>query len=203
VKLVEDYDAGGFEIRVVVQITEQHARGHGDDPGTRPGEAVEADVVAEPFAGWTAILCGHPPGRRSRGEAARLQHEDLFVAPDAGFEQGGRHARCLPGPCGRPEHGGGVLPQCGDQLRQDGIDWQWREFDGHLENQTAEARRKTARKKYTFPSVRSLFEPQSFDYFCAVWVVDSSGASISRPRTSSSARRNSANASTYSVLIRK
>src|SRR5439155_26622921 len=92
VELVEDDDAGGFQVRVVVQVAEQDAGGDGQGTAAGAGEAVEADVVAEPLAGRGAVPGGHASGGGAGGEPPRLQHQDLFVASDPGGDQGGRDA---------------------------------------------------------------------------------------------------------------
>ena len=119
VELVEHDGGDALQERVVVQQPQQDAGGDGEAAGVRPGLAVEADVVAEGAAEGRPVFRRHPPRRRPRGEASRLQHEH---EPGLNGEEGGRHAGGLAGPGRGAQHDGPRLAQCGEQGGQDGID---------------------------------------------------------------------------------
>ena len=65
---------------------------------------LEAHPVAHVVARRAATLAGHEVCGGARGDAARLEDQDVTGAGDAGVEQRRRHARRLAGAGRRAQH---------------------------------------------------------------------------------------------------
>jgi hypothetical protein len=120
VELVEEHRAHAIEARRGKEHAGEGALGDEANPGPWRPHILEADAVAHPLAEGFFQLVGDPTGGEARGEAARLQDEDLPGEP--GVEERPRGTGGLPCAGGGFQHQGGALAQGSDQLREEGID---------------------------------------------------------------------------------
>ncbi|KIG12696.1 putative periplasmic protein kinase ArgK [Enhygromyxa salina] len=95
VELVEDHRVDARELRIITQPPHQHALGHEPQPGLGVAGMIEADPIPNPSTNRFPEQRRGAQGRQSRGQAARLQHEDLSGPKHAALEQHRRDHRGL------------------------------------------------------------------------------------------------------------
>jgi hypothetical protein len=76
VELVENDYTSRFEERIVVQQTNENPRRDNDNARLSAALAIEPHMIADFLAEPSAALARHAPSGRTRGEPARLQHEN-------------------------------------------------------------------------------------------------------------------------------
>jgi hypothetical protein len=103
VELVEQHAADPRERRVALRLAQEHALGHEADPRARAHRPLEARLEADLLAELAPELLRHAARRHARGEAARLEHDDLALDhPRAEHDLG--HLRRLAAAGGRGQH---------------------------------------------------------------------------------------------------
>ena len=94
VEFIEDDGAGAIEKGVREEAAGEYAFSEEAQACARSGDFLEANLVADSFAGPLAEPGGDVAGGEARGQAAGLEHEDLAIA---GIEEGGRNTGGLAG----------------------------------------------------------------------------------------------------------
>ena len=126
VKLVEDDAADILEQRISVQPSKQHPLGDDLEASVFANAAIEPDAIADLVAEALFSLASDARGDRARGDAARLQHEDLLIIGDqiARVEQRWGKSGGLPRAGWRLEHDLAVSFQGLDDVLEDIVDGQ-------------------------------------------------------------------------------
>ena len=119
VKLVEHHHADALQLRVAQQAACQDSFGEEAQPRLRPGELLEAHLVADRLAEALAAFESHPAGGQPRGDAARLQHEHFT---EARIEQSRGNARRLARARRRFNHQIGAAAERSDDFGKQRID---------------------------------------------------------------------------------
>ena len=126
VELVEQHGADPVQLRIVEDHAGEDALGDDLDARPRPALRDHARPQSDALAHRLRQRSRHALGGGPRGDAARLQHQDLAALQPALLQQGQRHARGLAGAGRRHEDGGGARRQGSAQLVEDGVDRQRR-----------------------------------------------------------------------------
>ena len=105
VELVEQHRRNAFERGIVEDHAREHAFRDDLDPRARGDEALQAHAKADGLADLLAQSRGHTRGGGARGEAARLQHDDLARFRERLVEQRERNPRRLAGAGRGDQHG--------------------------------------------------------------------------------------------------
>ncbi len=105
VKLVEQHGGDAVEAGVVENETGEHALGDHLDAGAARDLGAEAHAIADGVADALAERLRHALGGGARGEAPRLQHQDLLVRRPRLAGQHQRNPRRLAGARRRHQHG--------------------------------------------------------------------------------------------------
>ncbi len=142
VELVEDQRADAVEQRVVLQHAGEDAFGDHLDAGARTDLRFEADAVADRLAGLFTACAGHEVRGRARGDAARLQHQQLAACKPGRVQQGRRHARGLAGAGRGLQHQTRLPGQADQDLGQQGIN---RKRVGHGRHNRQKGKRRRGR----------------------------------------------------------
>ena len=101
VKLVQHHGIDAGEQRIRDQTARENAFGEESKPGSRARHFFEANLIADGFAQLFPQFLRYAARGQSRGQPARLQHQDL--AADH-VEQSGRNARGFSGAGRRLDH---------------------------------------------------------------------------------------------------
>ena len=118
-ELVEQNNTDIGKRPVILQPAEQDAFGHVANARAEGGSVIKTNLVADFLAGPAPAFPRHTRGNRAGGDAAGLQHGDLFVLRQAGVEQHLRHLCRLAGAGRRDEHKPVARIQRFDGLRMD------------------------------------------------------------------------------------
>ncbi|KPZ30428.1 hypothetical protein AN901_203583 [Pseudomonas syringae pv. theae] len=122
VKLVENQQPHAFQCGIVLQTTRENPLGDHFNTRLRADSAFQTNAIPHGFAHLLAQLTGQPFRRRTRGKAARLQHQNGLPGQPGFLQQRERHTRGLARAGRGFEHG---FMACGQGLTQgwqDGID---------------------------------------------------------------------------------
>ena len=118
VELVEDDEADVRQLGIGEDALREQALRHDLQPRLRGHLALQPHLIADRLAnGLAAPTCDV---RRAvpRGQAARLEHDDLLAREPRLVQQGGRHARRLAASRRRRQDDVAVRPQRGGDLAQ-------------------------------------------------------------------------------------
>ncbi len=99
-ELVEHHGADAAELGIAHQPPRQDALGDEADPRARAADVLEAHLVADGLAGRLAELFGDALRGHARGEAARLEDQDLAVIGEPAIEERAGTRVVLPAPGG-------------------------------------------------------------------------------------------------------
>ena len=113
-----------FERGVVEDHAREHAFGDDLDARARGNEALQAHAQADGLADLLAKARRHARRGGARGEAARLQHDDLAGPREGLVQQRERYARRLAGAGRRDEDRAGAAAERRDEPRQGFVDRQ-------------------------------------------------------------------------------
>ena len=92
VELVEDDEPGVGKLRVREDALREQALGHDLQPGARGDPALEPHLVADGLAQLLAAAAGDVCGAAARGEAPRLEHDDLAATEPGRVDERRRDA---------------------------------------------------------------------------------------------------------------
>ena len=123
-ELVEEHGADPLEKRIALQPLDEDSFGHEKDAGVAGEVALEADLPADLVPELPALLLGDPAGGGARGDAPRLENEDLA---GAGNPRGGdrrRHPGRLSGPGRSLQDGIAALAERREELVENRVDRQ-------------------------------------------------------------------------------
>ena len=123
-ELVEQHRRDALQRGIVEDHAREHALGDDLDARARANEALQAHAQADGLADLLAQARGHARGRRARGEAARLEHDDLARLRERLVEQRERNPRRLAGARRGDQHRARRGPQGLGQARQRLVDRQ-------------------------------------------------------------------------------
>ncbi len=104
VEFVEQDRADPAQFRIILDQPREDALGNHLDPRRRTDLRFEADAIADGATDLLTKLLRHELRRRARGDAPRLQHQDLLPSEPRRIEQRQRHLRRLAGTRGRLKH---------------------------------------------------------------------------------------------------
>jgi hypothetical protein len=124
VELVEDHGRDAAERRIALQHPREYAFRDDLEARRRAHACLQPHAVADGRARALAERRGHPRGDGSRGEAARLEQDDLLAARPRLLEQRERHDGALARAGRRDEHRVLAVGQRGAQPRQGFVDRQ-------------------------------------------------------------------------------
>ena len=140
VNFVEQQSGDAGEFGVGLNPREEHAVGHGDDPGRLADLAVEAGGVAESRAGGFAGVRRHAFGGGAGGEAAGHEQQHLAAAPRLSQQRGGDGGGLArPGRCDQQR--ARAIAQRGEEFGKDGVDGEGRAHASSLEGPTGRRNR--------------------------------------------------------------
>ncbi|MGY4264969.1 hypothetical protein ACVJF2_003539 [Bradyrhizobium sp. USDA 4519] len=124
VEFVEQHRGDAVELGIVEDLAREDAFGDDLDPRRARHLRAEAHAIADGLAGTLAERLRHPLRAGARGDAARLQHDDLLAPRPGCIEQRQRHARGLAGTRRRHQHRGVVALERAIELIEHGVDRQ-------------------------------------------------------------------------------
>ena len=104
-EFVEQHRRDALQRGIVEDHPREHALGDDFDAGARRDQALQAHAQADRLADLLAEVSRHARGGGARGEAARLQHDDLAGAGPGLVQQRERNPRRLARAGRRDEHG--------------------------------------------------------------------------------------------------
>ena len=110
-ELVEDDEPGVGKLRVGEDALREQALGHDLQPGARGDLALQPHLVADSLAKLLAAAAGDVGGAAARGEAPRLEHDDLAAGEPGRVEEGRRDAGRLAATGGSGEDDAAVRRQ--------------------------------------------------------------------------------------------
>ena len=149
VELVEQHRADTGKLGVIEDHAGEDALGDDLDARSGPRFRDHARAQSDPLADSLRQGVGHALGSGPRGDAARLQHQDLAPLEPAFLHQGKRDARRLAGAGRRDEHGRCARGQGGAQFVEDGVD---RKRCGELHGGCIRASRPSRKRNLCRPS---------------------------------------------------
>ena len=131
VELVEQHRRDALERGIVEDHAGEHALGDDLDPRPRRDEALQAHTQADGLADLFAERRGHARRGGARGEAARLEDDELFRPGPRLLEERERDARRLARAGRGDQHGARMCGERGAKRRQRVVDRQRRDGVGH------------------------------------------------------------------------